>query len=483
MSKAIMVQGSSSGVGKSMIAMAIARHFKKSGLKVAPFKSQNMSLNSAVSIEGGEMSRAQYVQAIAAGAVPSVKMNPILIKPESGCAQLIVKGRPYGQINSNYYMNSKKNYLWKIVTESLNDLMSDNDIVVIEGAGSPAEINLKNGDIVNMSVAKAAHAPVILVADIDKGGAFAQVVGTMALLKIEEKGMVAGFIFNKFRGDISLLENYPQKTAESLGINYFGTMPYTPHRIAQEDEFILPVDSSQIDDLKINIIRLPYMANFDDFDPLLWNANIKFIQSGKIDADLLIIPGTKQTFEDLKWLKRSGLADEIIKAHLAGTTIFGICGGYQMLGIKIADNKNHKNMKGLGLLPVNTIFQDNKRTSNLEGTINLDEISAEVKGYEIHHGITEKIDSIKPFIVVKRRNGKLVKYEDGAYSNHVCGTYFHGMFQNIDFTEKFLNAIRKRAGFSARKYNLQSLDSEIDRFTRLFECSIDTKKIDDLVGL
>jgi len=485
MRKAIMVQGSSSGVGKSMITLALAGHFRKKGLKIAPFKSQNMSLNSAVSVEGGEMSRAQYIQAIAAGAVPSFKMNPILIKPESNCAQLIVKGRPYGQIDSNYYMNSKKNLLWSIITETLNDLMNDNDIVVIEGAGSPAEINLKACDIANMRVAKAADAPVILVADIDRGGAFAQVVGTMSLLDDSEKRMVAGFIFNKFRGDVSLLGDYPEKTAETLGIDYFGTMPYVCHRIAQEDTFV-PWQEGQkekTDDLKIAIIKLPHMSNFDDFDPLLWNANVQFIQSGKINADVVIIPGTKLTFEDMNWLKKNGIADEIIKMHKMGVTIFGICGGYQILGEEIIDSKSSITMKGLGILPVKTIFQNEKQTSNLMGIVNLNEFSSKVEGYEIHHGITERKSGVKPFITVKKVNGKPKEYGDGAISGNACGTYFHGIFQNGSFTQHFLNVERKKAGFGARKYNEWPISREIDRFTELFESAIDIKKIERLVEL
>lgn len=480
-----MVQGSSSGVGKSMIALALARHFRKRGLKVAPFKSQNMSLNSAVSVEGGEMSRAQYIQAIAAGAVPSFKMNPILIKPESGCAQLIVKGRPYGHIDSGYYMNSKKNLLWDIVIEALNGLIHDNDIVVIEGAGSPAEINLKACDIANMRVAKAADAPVILVADIDRGGAFAQVVGTMSLLDDSEKRMVAGFIFNKFRGDVSLLGDYPEKTAATLGIDYFGTMPYVCHRIAQEDTFV-PWQEGQkekTDDLKIAIIKLPHMSNFDDFDPLLWNVNVQFIQSGEINADIVIIPGTKLTFEDMDWLKKNGIADEIIKMHKMGATIFGICGGYQMLGEKIIDSESSRIVKGLGILPVKTTFWNEKQTSNLMGIVNLDEISSRVKGYEIHHGITERKNSVRPFIIVKEVNGKPAKYGDGAISGTAYGTYFHGIFQNSSFTRKFLNIERKKAGLSAKKYDEWPISQEIDRFTELFESSIDIKKIERLVEL
>ena len=480
-----MVQGSSSGVGKSMIALALAGHFRKKGLKVAPFKSQNMSLNSAVSAEGGEMSRAQYIQAIAAGAVPSCKMNPILIKPESSGAQLIVKGRPYGQIDSGYYMNSKKNLLWSIVTQALNDLMNDNDIVIIEGAGSPAEINLKNCDIANMRVAKAADAPVILVADIDKGGAFAQVVGTMSLLDDSEKRMVAGFIFNKFRGDISLLGDYPEKTAEALGIDYFGTMPYVRHRIAQEDTFV-PWQEEQkekTDDLKIAVIRLPHMSNFDDFDPLLWNTNVQFIQSGKLNADIVIIPGTKLTFEDMDWLKKNGIADEIIKMHKMGATIFGICGGYQMLGEEMVDRKSNITVKGLGLLPVKTTFWSEKQTSNLVGIVNLDEISCKVEGYEIHHGITERKGGVRSFITVKEVNGRPKKYEDGAISGNAYGTYFHGIFQNSGFTQKFLNAERKRAGLGAKKYDEWPISREIDRFTELFESAIDIKKIERLVEL
>jgi len=483
MKRAIMIQGSASGVGKSMIAMAIIRHFSKKGVKVAPFKAQNMSLNSAVSCEGGEMSRAQYVQAIAAGAIPSVEMNPILIKPQAGSAQLIVKGKPFGQIDSNYYMNSRKTLLWKIITESLDNLMRDNDLVVIEGAGSPVEINLKSGDIVNMRVAKAAGASVILVADIDRGGAFAQVTGTMMLLERAEKKLVSGFLFNKFRGNLTLLGDYPQKIATSLGIDYFGTVPYIDHRIAEEDSFIADRCSrNDKADIKIAVIDLPHIANLDDFDPLLDNCNVEFVRSGKIEADIIIIPGTKDTIDDLDWLIKSSLAEKILEANKKGMTIFGICGGYQMLGVRITDESGRE-ADGLGLLPVKTIFRSDKKRANLSGIINLDGIKADVKGYEIHHGITEPIGNIKPFIRVTEKNGESVGYFDGAYCKNVYGTYFHSIFQNADFTERFLNNLRKQAGFKPKNFYWQPIDKQIERFCKLFEKSVNIKKIDRLAGL
>ncbi len=483
MKKAIMVQGTASGVGKSMMAMAIIRHFSKNGLKVAPFKAQNMSLNSAVSAEGAEMSRAQYIQAIAAGITPSVKMNPILIKPQSTSAQLIVRGKPFGKIDSNYYMNSRKNLLWKIVAESLGNLMKDNDLVVIEGAGSPVEINLKAGDIVNMRVAKAAGASVILVADIDRGGAFAQVTGTMMLLERAEKKLVSGFLFNKFRGDLTLLGDYPQKIAKSLGIDYFGTVPYIDHRIAEEDSFIANRGSrNDKAGIKIAVIDLPHIANLDDFDPLLENCNVEFVRSGKIEADIIIIPGTKETIGDLDWLIKSSLAEKILEANKKGITIFGICGGYQMLGVRITDEAGRE-ADGLGLLPVKTIFRSDKKRANLSGIINLDGIKADVKGYEIHHGITEPIGSIKPFIRVTEKNGESVNYFDGAYFNNVYGTYLHGIFQNVDFTEQFLNSLRKKLGFAPKRFHWDSMDTQIDRFTEIFESSINIEKIDRLVNL
>lgn len=481
MGKVIMVQGTSSGVGKSLITMALCRHFARKGLKVAPFKSQNMSLNSAVSIEGGEMARSQYVQAIASNAYPSVKMNPILLKPENGSSQIILLGKVYERVKARDYMNSLKLNLFEVAINSLKELLELNDIVIIEGAGSPAEINLRDRDIVNMKVARAVNSPVILISDIERGGAFAQIVGTMELLEESEKRLIAGYIFNKFMGDPLLLEDYPQRLAKQYKIRFFGTMPYVHHKIPQEDSMI-EWNKKGDGDLEVDIIKLPHISNFDDFDPLFWNTKAHYVESGKLSGDVIILPGTKMTLEDLKWLVVSGLADEVKKAEERGAFVVGVCGGYQMLGEEVKDSISKKSAKGLGILPVRTVIERNKRVSNLRGKTDLFG-KAILKGYEIHHGVTQYTAKVKPFITVNEVNGKKTNYTSGAVKGNVFGTYLHGLFWNFKFTENFLNAVEKKKGLEHRIVNNSSLIEEIDTFTDLFELNVDIKAIEEVVGI
>ncbi|BBJ27995.1 cobyric acid synthase [Athalassotoga saccharophila] len=475
--KTLMVQGTSSGAGKSLITMALCRHFKRKGLSVAPFKSQNMSLNSAVSVEGGEMSRSQYLQSIACEEPPSVKMNPILLKPEIDGSQIIFLGKPYGHINARDYMYSKKEEFLSRSLESLGDLIKTHDIVIVEGAGSPVEINLKSRDIVNMSIAKAFNIPVILVTDIERGGSFAQIVGTMELLEKDERSLVRGYLFNKFMGDKSLLGNYPEIIAKRYGIDFFGVMPYVNHKLPEEDSMI-EWRSSSGKDLNVDIIRLPHISNFDDFDPLIWNTNLRFVQSGPLNGDIIIIPGTKMTIEDLEWVKNSKLDIEIKNAAKRGSYIVGICGGYQMLGEELRDAK--KCVKGFGLLPVITEFRPEKVTSNLEGIENLTGKSIKIEGYEIHHGISITRDS-HPFAQVKRVNGKETDYEDGYIEGRIFGTYFHGLFRNFDFTQEFLNILRASKKLEPKTLKAFSIIEEIDKFTDVFESNIDVKRIEELI--
>ncbi len=474
-----MVQGTSSGVGKSLIVAAICRHFKRMNLKVAPFKSQNMSLNSSVSVEGGEMSRSQYIQSIACEEPPSVKMNPILLKPEIDGSQIIVLGKPYGHFSAKDYMNSKKEELFSMAIDALHSLMVTHDLVVVEGAGSPAEINLKERDIVNMRIAKYTNAPVILVADIERGGAFAQVAGTMELLEKDEKQIVKGYIFNKFMGDKSLLGDYPQELAKKYNVKFFGTMSYIKHKIPEEDSMIDWKKHGQ-GELKVDIIRLPHISNFDDFDPLLWNTDARFVESGKLEGDVVVIPGTKMTIEDLEWLKERELDSEIRSAVKRGAYVVGICGGYQMLGEELSDPQSQKGAKGLGLLPVKTEFRLEKITSNLIGWENLTDKKMKIEGYEIHHGISISKQR-SPFAIVESVNGQKVNLEDGYMSSRIFGTYFHGLFMNFDFTQEFLNMVRRSKGLQEKQIIKSSLIEEIDKFTDLFESNVDTKEIEDLI--
>lgn len=475
-----MVQGTSSGAGKSLITMAMCRHFKRLGLSVAPFKSQNMSLNSAVSAEGGEMARSQYIQSIACEEAPSVLMNPILLKPEINGSQVVVLGKPYGHFEAKDYMYSKKAELLSIALDSLNSLMTSHDIVVIEGAGSPAEINLKSHDIVNMKIAQSVNAPVILVADIEKGGAFAQIVGTMELLDENERKLVIGYIFNKFMGDKSLLGDYPEIMAKKYGMTFFGTMSRVNHRIPEEDSMI-DWHKGGNGDLKVDILHLPHISNFDDFDPLLWNTDAKFVENGALNGDIVIIPGTKMTIEDLEWMREVGLDREIRSAKSRGAYIVGICGGYQMLGESLYDPQLDKKIAGLGLLPIETEFDVEKTVSNLKGHERFSGKNIEIQGYEIHHGKSHFTTVSNAFANVESVNERFASYGDGCMKERVFGTYFHGLFQNFDFTWDFLNRVRHDNGKAERPVEKVSLIHEIDKFTDAFEENIDMKAIEGVV--
>ncbi len=479
--RVVMVQGTSSGVGKSLITMALCRHFRKKGLKVSPFKSQNMSLNSAVSVEGGEMSRAQYLQAIACETTPSVRMNPILLKPDVGMTQVIVKGIVLDTVSPKEYMMDDKNKLLKIALEDLEFLIKENDIVVVEGAGSPVEMNLKDRDISNMKIAKAFGIPVILIADIEKGGSFAQVVGTMELLEPDEKKLVIGYILNKFRGDPSLLGRYPSSLAEKYSFDFLGTMPYIEHRLPQEDSMIEWKSSKSKGDLSVDVIKFPHISNFDDLDPLSWNSAVRFVDKGPMIADIVVLPGTKNTVSDYRWMVERGLREEIKRAVRHGSTIIGICGGYQMLGEEIEENG--KKIKGLGLLHVKTHFDPLKTVSRIKGITTIGDKKFEIEGYEIHHGMSVRKKSSAPFAFVFESNSQKVERFDGAIEERVMGTYFHGLFQNFGFTEALLNFVRARKNLAPKKIEKWAIFEEIDRFTEFFERNIDISKIERRIGL
>ncbi len=479
--KVVMIQGTSSGVGKSLITMALCRYFRKKGLKVSPFKSQNMSLNSAVSIEGGEISRAQYLQAIACETPPSVRMNPILLKPDGRMTQVIVRGVVRGIVSPGDYMSDDKNELLNMALEDLEFLIEKNDVVVVEGAGSPVEMNLKDRDISNMKIAKAFEIPVILVADIEKGGSFAQVVGTMELLEQDERKLVIGYILNKFRGDPSLLGKYPSSLAKKYSFDFFGTMPYVKHKLPQEDSMIEWKGPKSKEDLLIEVIKFPHISNFDDLDPLSWNSTMRFVDKGPLIADIVILPGTKNTISDYEWMVKRGLGEEIKKALRHGSTIIGICGGYQMLGEEMEENG--KKIRGLGLLHVKTHFDPMKIVSKIRGITTVGNEKFEIEGYEIHHGVSVRKSSSIPFATVLESNSKKVKRFDGAIEGRVMGTYFHGLFQNFDFTEAFLNSIRVRKKLAPKKIEKWTIFEEIDRFTRFFEKNVDVSKIERKIGL
>lgn len=379
MAKAIMIQGTMSSAGKSLIAAGLCRIFRQDGYRCAPFKSQNMALNSFITEDGLEMGRAQVMQAEAAGIEPSVWMNPILLKPTNDMgSQVIVNGEVIGTMKARDYFAYKKQLIPDIL-RAYQKLEAEYDIIVIEGAGSPAEINLKQDDIVNMGMAKLAKAPVLLVGDIDRGGVFAQLLGTLLLLEEEEKQMVKGLIINKFRGDKTILDPGVVMLEEKGGIPVVGVAPYLQVQLDDEDSlterFWMKEAAGKID---IAVIRLPRISNFTDFNALevAKEASVRYVEHVRElqKPDLIILPGSKNTMEDLRWLRESGMEAAILKAHAKGTVIFGICGGYQMLGETIKDPEQMEaggTIQGMGLLPVDTVFSTEKTRTRVEGTFSM----------------------------------------------------------------------------------------------------------------
>ena len=375
MAKAIMVQGTMSNAGKSLLAAGLCRIFKQDGYRVAPFKSQNMALNSFITEEGLEMGRAQVMQAEAAGIAPSVLMNPILLKPTNDVgSQVIVNGEVLGTMSARDYFKYKKK-LVPDVMKAYHALASENDIIVIEGAGSPAEINLKTEDIVNMGMAKMAAAPVLLVGDIDRGGVFAQLYGTVELLEPDERDMVKGLIINKFRGDKTILDPGVEMLEEKCRIPVVGVAPYLDIQVEDEDSLTDRFDRDQeIGLIDIAVIRVPRISNFTDFNPFesIPGVSLRYVKhpAELKNPDVIMLPGTKNTMEDLQWLRESGMEALILKAAARGTFVFGICGGYQMLGESLSDPHGVEaggTMRGMGLLPMDTVFAEKKTRTQVTG--------------------------------------------------------------------------------------------------------------------
>jgi len=466
LAKRIMIQGTGSGVGKSIIVAALCRIFKQDGYKVAPFKAQNMALNSFVTSEGGEIGRAQAVQAEAAGIEPTVEMNPVLIKPTSDVgAQIIVKGKPIGNMLANYYHNYKTE-LVQIISDSFLNLARQYQIIVIEGAGSPAEINLRENDIVNMKMAQIADSPVLLVGDIDRGGVFAWLVGTLELLTEKEREYVKGLIINKFRGDINILKpglDYLEKRCQK---DILGVIPYFKDiRIEEEDSLSLEktvsFPSREKNKINIEIIYLPHISNFTDFDLLEKEKDVSLRYVGHNhrigNPDLLIIPGSKNTIDDLLYLKKTGYYSRILTLAKKGKVILGICGGYQMLGKEILDphhiESKREKIEGLGLLNITTILELSKITSQVKAHLIEKEFFSteeEISGYEIHMGKTKLLKGVRPWLRITRRLSRSVNIEDGAIDKEgkIMGTYIHGLFDNYHFRRAFLNYLRKKKGLS-----------------------------------
>ena len=458
MAKSIMIQGTMSNAGKSLLCAGLCRIFRQDGYRVAPFKSQNMALNSFITADGGEMGRAQVVQAEAAGIPPDVRMNPILLKPTTDVgSQVIVNGKVLGNIRAKDYYKRKLEFVPDIM-EAYRSLEEEFDVIVLEGAGSPAEINLKQDDIVNMGMAKLADAPVLLVGDIDRGGVFAQLYGTVALQEPDERARIKGTIVNKFRGDVSILEPGIKQLEDLCGVPVAGVVPYLHVDIDDEDSLTERFHtSSQRKLIDVAVIRLPRISNFTDFSPFERYENVSLRYVGKTedlkDPDLIILPGTKSTIADLLWLRQSGLEASILKAASAGVPVFGVCGGFQMLGRRIAD-AGVTEIAGMGLLDTETVFYGEKVQTQTKGV--LSGISGifrglnglEYEGYEIHMG----------------RGGE--KGAPVVDKGSVYGSYVHGIFDKGGICDEILRALCDRRGvdfaalgsFDANEYKERQYD-------------------------
>jgi adenosylcobyric acid synthase len=460
-----MIQGTASGVGKTVLTAALCRLLARAGLRVAPFKSQNMALNAAVTPDGLEIGRAQAAQAEAAGIEPSVDMNPILLKPEGDDrSQVVVGGVPRGSFAFADY-RALRGELFPLVEASLGRLRRTYEVVIIEGAGSPAEINLNDGEIVNMRIARLAEAPVVLAGDIDRGGVFAAFVGTLALLEPEDRDRIQAFIINKFRGNPALLTGGLETLTARTGRPVLGVVPYLPDvPVAAEDSLDLdgrrPAGRA---DIEIAVIRIPRIANFDDFEPLAREPGVavRFVRdpADLRDADLIVLPGSKSTIADLAWLRENGLAEAIQAAAGAGRPVLGVCGGYQMLGETLRDplglESSARKADGLGLLPVVTTFAPEKTTVRVRAHVAASAgvfagaRGLELSAYEIHMGATERRGGDHPFTVTWR-HGAATDEADGALnaSGSVVGTYLHGLFANDGLRRALLAGLAAGKGRS-----------------------------------
>lgn len=479
--KTLMIQGTMSSAGKSTLVTALCRIFARRGVRVAPFKAQNMSNNAAVCADGGEIGRAQYTQALAAGIEPTVQMNPVLLKPEADMrSQVIVNGRVWETLPARSYYE-RKQALWAHVTAALDGLREQYELVIIEGAGSPVELNLKRGDIVNMAVAKYANSPVLLAGDIDRGGIFAQLLGTLDLLEPDDRALVRGLVVNKFRGDPTLFEDGITILEERGGIPVLGVVPYVVnHGLPEEDAVAIEAQNrehSAWDGVDIAVIALPRIANFDDFDPLKAEANVSLRYVSHPDElgqpDAVIIPGTKSTIADLNWLHTTGLAERITNLAANGTAVVGICGGYQMLGMRVCDPAHVESeqdaLMGLGLLSGETAFLTQKTTEQVQTTIHgavgwLTELHGQtVRGYEIHMGHT---NTTSPWLM---RHGGATPDGDMSADGRVWGCYLHGVFANDNLRRAWLRSL----GWQDMGLTTPSLDAAFDHLADAVEAHLD----------
>ena len=486
----LMVQGTTSDAGKTTVVAALCRWLARQGVSVAPFKPQNMALNSAVTVDGGEIGRSTALQALACGLEPHSDMNPVLLKPQSDCgAQVILRGKVHGNMDALDY-HAYKAEAMNSVMASWQALSARYDVVIAEGAGSPAEINLRANDIANMGFAEAADCPVLLVGDIDKGGVFAQLVGTLALISDSERDRTAGFIINRFRGDIALLEPGLDWLTEHTGKPVFGVLPYLHGLVIDSEDSVSAAGISEAGALKVVVPVFPRISNHNDFDPLRLHPGVDLVFVGTDEpippADLIILPGSKSTRHDLQWLKQQGWPEAIQKHLRYGGKLLGICGGFQMLGLKVEDPEGLEGeigiTEGLALFEMVTRMVPGKQlrmvigglTSHIASTA----VTSALKGYEMHNGVTEGAALVRPFAELEGR-------PDGAVSadGQVAGTYIHGVFDE----PAACNAILDWAGLKAQ--GEQSVDyqrhrlQQLDRLADQVEQCLDTERLRRLLQL
>lgn len=498
-----MIQGTASSAGKSLLVTALCRIFFRKGFRTAPFKAQNMSNNSFVTSAGHEMGRAQVVQAYAAGLEPEMRMNPVLIKPSSDTgAQVVIEGKSAFLLNASDWHQSR-HLLKDAITRCYHSLAKDYEILVLEGAGSPAEINLKKNDVVNMGMAEVADSPVLIVGDIDKGGVFASLVGTMMLLDEHEKKRVKGFIINKFRGDRELLKPGLDQLEQITGVPVLGVVPWIHHAIDEEDgvsdRFQIKSAGTSIDKIDICIVKLPHISNYTDFIPLETHPGVQVRWCDNVGQigmpDLLIIPGTKATISDLTTLRTIGIADEILKFANRGGNLLGVCGGFQMLGKSINDPDHVESavdsVSGLGLLDMETTFSKEKCTIQTNATIDISHkglfsecTNCTMQGYEIHMGRSSYGVQSQPWIR-DSRNGDVIGITNETSS--ITGTYLHGLLDQAAVCTGMINNLRK-----ARKLNeidccavdrQKQLIDDIERLADIVEENVDMDKIFEILGV
>ena len=491
--KVLMVQGSSSSAGKSLLVGALCRIYARRGLRVAPFKAQNMSNNAAVCPDGSEIGRAQALQARAAGIEPSAQINPVLIKPEADArSQIIVLGRVWRTLAAGEYYQHKP-FLWSQVTAALDALREQYDLVIIEGAGSAAELNLRHGDIVNMAVARYAHAPVLLIGDIDRGGIFAQLLGTLWLLDPEDRALVRGLVVNKFRGDLALFADGVQIIEEKGNVPVLGVIPYLRDLYLPDEDAVSiekPIAPAPLppDGIDLAVLRFPRIANFDDFDPLRAEPGVRlrYVASAQElgQPDAILLPGTKSTLADLGWLRASGLAQAVCNFAARGGHVVGICGGFQMLGESLHDPQHIESAleqaDGLGLLPLRTQFLAQKMTTRTRARLHsrvgwLNPLRGQaLDGYEIHLGETQGGDPLLEIPAHSRLDGAV------SADGNIWGCYLHGLFGNDDFRHAWLKHLGW-TGAGATPSEASLLDASLEALADAVESALDMDLLEKII--